>query len=671
MAIRINQNTLLDGGPMAASTAVAHAIENLRRDLKTVCTGTDENGSRILLETAELPEEAYEVRARGQDLVIRASGDLGFVYGIYEVSRDILGVENFWFWNDQSFVAVDHITVPEDYVKCVAPPGVRFRGWFINDEVLIQTWSVERKKEKPWEMVFEALLRCGGNMVIPGTDANSRRYRQMASDMGLAITHHHAEPLGAEMFARAYPGLEASYDRYPELFEGLWRQGIAEQKHMNVVWNLGFRGQGDRPFWDDDPRYDTPQKRGRLMSELINRQYDLVREQIPDAVCCTNLYGETMELYKSGLLDIPEDVIKIWADNGFGKMVSRRQLNHNPRVYSLPPQEDHGTHGIYYHVSFYDLQAANHITMLPNSPEFVKKELTEALNHHADDYWIINCSNVKPHVYFLDLVAQMWKDGDVDIKAHRNKYVCAYYGPDAREAVANCLEQYPDYALAYGDHEDEHAGEQFSNHVMRILVSQYMKNSNEASADLLWATDEETLEGQNRWYGRLCEKAASGYEEYAQLCEKTACSLPEHAKKLFSDSILLQVQIHRYCYHGAMRASRSLAQAFEGNFMRAFYEAGLAREDYLKANQCMRDCEHGKWNGFYANECLTDVKQSAWLLEGLMYHLRNMDDGPHFFQWQREFLYGREDSKVMLILNFENHLNNQEIFELMKERWEA
>lgn len=22
----------------------------------------------------------------------------------------------------------------------------------------------------PWEMVFEALLRCGGNLVIPGTD---------------------------------------------------------------------------------------------------------------------------------------------------------------------------------------------------------------------------------------------------------------------------------------------------------------------------------------------------------------------------------------------------------------------------------------------------------------------------------------------------------------------
>ncbi|MDD7642394.1 MAG: glycosyl hydrolase 115 family protein [bacterium] len=156
----INRNTPVILGT-DASTAVTHAAKNLRRDLKAVCTGTDEIENRILLEPADLPDEAYEVRVEDLDLVIRASGELGFVYGIYEVSREILGVENFWFWNDQRFVTVDHVTGPEDYVKYGAPSSVRFRGWFINDEVLIQAWSVEGKKEKPWEMVFEALLRCG------------------------------------------------------------------------------------------------------------------------------------------------------------------------------------------------------------------------------------------------------------------------------------------------------------------------------------------------------------------------------------------------------------------------------------------------------------------------------------------------------------------------------
>ena len=76
-----------------------------------------------------------------------------------------------------------------------------------------------------------------------------------------------------------------------------------------------------------------------------------------------------------------DDIIKIWADNGYGKMVSRRQGNANPRVPALPPRGDTSAHGIYYHASFYDLQAASHITMLPNSTEFVARELADVMAH--------------------------------------------------------------------------------------------------------------------------------------------------------------------------------------------------------------------------------------------------------------------------------------------------
>ena len=71
--------------------------------------------------------------------------------------------------------------------------------------MLLSEWQVDGSNQIVWEMVFESLLRCQGNMVIPGTDLNSKKQRQLARDMGLWITHHHAEPLGAEMFLRAYP----------------------------------------------------------------------------------------------------------------------------------------------------------------------------------------------------------------------------------------------------------------------------------------------------------------------------------------------------------------------------------------------------------------------------------------------------------------------------------
>ena len=46
-----------------------------------------------------------------------------------------------------------------------------------------------------------------------------------------------------------------------------------------------------------------------------------------------------------------------------------------------------GPQGIYYHVSFYDLQAANHITMLPNSVDFVEEELRQVMANGGNDFW--------------------------------------------------------------------------------------------------------------------------------------------------------------------------------------------------------------------------------------------------------------------------------------------
>lgn len=667
MSIVINRNTEILSD--IHSVPVDWAVKNLRRDIQNACTETEEKGSRIQLEKGTYKKETFCIMEREGVLVIQASDDLGFVYGIYEVSKSILGIQNFWFWNDQRIVPRDAYMVPEGYMCQSSPYAVAYRGWFVNDEVLIHTWSVNGRKDEPWEMVFEALLRCGGNMVIPGTDRNSERYRQLASDMGLFITHHHAEPLGAEMFARAYPGLNPSYEEHGERFRKLWEEGIRRQKKMNVIWNIGFRGQGDCPFWVNDPRYQTAESRGKLMSQLIREQYDMVKKELPEAVCCTNLYGETMELYRDGYLEIPEDVIKIWADNGFGKMVTRRQENHNPRIPALPKTEDKGRHGIYYHVSFYDLQAANHITMLPNSPEFVIRELDTVLEHGVKDYWIVNCSNVKPHTYFLDLIAKMWCEGKADIEQHREQYVSLYYGKENKEWVSASLADYPKYALAYGEHEDEHAGEQFSNHPARILVTQYLREKETRAQELLWATDGKTLKEQILWYGGLSRKAAYNYEAYLLECERTDSLLSEEGRELYRDSLMLQAEIHYHCFDGAYHTCASLLMALDEEYEKAFYEAGLARNEYQKADDAMKSREHGKWKGFYANECLTDVKQTAWVLEGLMSYLRSLGDGPHFYQWQREFLYSEEDKRVMLIMNMENHLKDEEIFELMEQRW--
>lgn len=654
---------------------IEYAAKVLQRDICKCCQeeGTLEKQECELLEIVTLPvegllDEMFIIRSMDRRLVIEYSDILGAVYGLYEVSRRFFGITPFWFWNDQVFGKKIGYEVEEDFFYKSTAFAIRYRGWFINDEVLLHAWYLEGDKDKPWEMALEALLRLGGNMVIPGTDGNAKKYAALAWNMGLYVTHHHAEPLGAEMFARAYPQLEASFDKYQELFQKLWKDGIEKQKEHPVIWNIGFRGQGDCPFWANDPRYDTAESRGALMSKVIGMQYQMVKSVDEKAVCCTNLYGETMELYQEGYLKLPEDVIKIWADNGYGKMVSRRQNNHNPRVYALPLTDEAGAYGIYYHASFYDLQAANHMTMLPNSLEFVKKELKAVLEKGVKDFWIINSSNIKPHVYTLDFIANLWKMGEVDVEQHRTEFVNMYFSSKQQE-IAETLRMYHQCAVKYGEHEDEHAGEQFTNHVARILVSQFMKNQNERAKTLLWATDADTLEGQVAWYQSICQKGSVGYKNYRKQCEALAQSLSASDEERYRDSILLQAIIHEECFTGAAYTCDSILAAGRGDYKKAFYFAGLAKECYESANGAMRNREHDKWKDFYANECLTDMKQTAWLLKGFMTYLRNMEDGPHFYQWQREFLYEEKDRKVLLLLNVENHLTDEEMFSLMKTKW--
>lgn len=650
---------------IARTEPVKRAADRFYRDMNMVLkkTAAAAAGS-IVLGYADMEAEAYRIIVEEHRITIQAGDELGAVYALLALSEKYLGILPFWFWNDQKFEKKEQIAIPVGTVES-KKYRVGYRGWFVNDEVLISHWKVGTDESYPWEMVFEALLRQGGNMVIPGTDKNAKLYASLASDMGLWITHHHAEPLGAEMFARVYPKLSPSFAEHPELFRKLWKEGIQRQRGQKIIWNIGFRGQGDAPFWCNDPSYDTPEKRGALISSIMLEQYEMVRKEIPDAVFCTNLYGEIMELYRQGHLEIPEDVIMIWADNGYGKMVSRRQGNHNPRVPAIPQKHlQNKPHGTYYHVSFYDLQAANHITMLPNSMEFVEQELENAFEKGIKKFWIVNASNIKPHVYPLDFIANLWSAEPVSAKMHLTQYIEKYYAVDAplKKQMQSCFEGYFKSTAAFGSFEDEHAGEQFYNYVIRYFTHSWIKAcGKEPCKKLFWCINEDTFSKQLMWYQKKCETAYEAFWQLLEKCEKITDSM------LWADSLLLQVKIHCFCLEGAVKFCKAWNFFAEEKLMQAFYLVGSAAEAYEKADAAMRSREHDKWESFYANDCLTDVKQTAYCLRRLMGVIRNLGDGPDFYMWQREVIYSAEDRRVVLITNMENHMTDEQLYEGMKE----
>ena len=80
----------------------------------------------------------------------------------------------------------------------------------------------------------------------------------------------------------------------------------------------------------------------------------------------------------------------------------------------------------------------------------------------------------------------------------------------------------------------------------------------------------------------------------------------------------------------------------------------------------MRASEYGVWKGYYANDCLADMKFSAYIIRCLMSRVRADGDGNGYFAWQRNVSYNENDRKVVLITNWENHMTDEEIYEHMK-----
>ncbi len=73
-----------------------------------------------------------------------------------------------------------------------------------------------------------------------------------------------------------------SYSKNPECFHKLWEEAVLRQKDQKVIWALGFRGQGDCPFWESQGRRASTRrkKRGELISDLIELQRQIVLKHV-------------------------------------------------------------------------------------------------------------------------------------------------------------------------------------------------------------------------------------------------------------------------------------------------------------------------------------------------------------------------------------------------------
>ncbi|WP_243734892.1 glycosyl hydrolase 115 family protein [Paenibacillus turpanensis] len=666
--------------PDPCTMPVKHAIQMLVRDIEMVLgtkpelvtVGEKKIPPELRIRPAveqdglESRPEAYGFRfGKAGDhfyMDIIGEDDLGILYGVLEFSKTFLDIQPFWFWADQTIARRNEIEIPCQPYDAPAPK-VRYRGWFVNDEVCLIGWKEPYPPSREvWEPVFEALLRCGGNMVIPGTDLPRHGiHYDLAAEMGLWVTHHHAEPLGAEMFLRAFPGKKASYHEEPERFESLWKEAIDKQKDRKVLWVLSFRGQGDKPFWSDDPSFDTSEKRGAMISKVIRRQYDMIGSEVQNPVYSVALYGEIAELYKGGYIELPDDVIKVWADNGYGKMVSRRHGNQNYRVPSLPDANDSGLHGLYYHVTFHDLQASNHLTMFPGPSSFMKKEIEGAFAAGASEYLLLNCGNIRPHVYPLDLMRELWMMGSVDVANHLHHFVSSYYGSGNAE-LEELYRSYSEAAIRYGPHADDWAGDEYYHHPARKIIGHWLQGlSKQPDLRLVWAVGDVDFREQVKRFEEKLELGVQTWSAWLERCDEVLLELDQDDRRRAVDQLRFHGALHLSGCQGFYWLCRSYIEYCEQRYPQAFVLASESMWCYQRGLEVLRNSERGKWNRFYQADWLTNIQSTVNHVDTVRRYLRMHGDSPDFFLWYKEFLMPESEKYIYLENTHRNPLSDDEL----------
>lgn len=142
-------------------------------------------------------------------------------------------------------------------------------------------------------------------------------------------------------------------------------------------------------------------------------------------------------------------------------------------------------------------------------------------------------------------------------------------------------------------------------------MTQFIQDKNSCAQAFLWAFRADTLKEQVRWYEALCRQAVRSYGRYLEACKKTALGLSGRA----AGCLKILCFCRRIFYMAAMRVLWRYAKACCAVLAEITWEVFTMQERRrnhtgIQMGGC-RAREHGKWHGFYENECQADIKQSA------------------------------------------------------------
>ena len=400
--------------------------------------------------------ENYHLHSEsGNILYIDGSDMRGCIYGIYTFSADFLHVDPCYLWTQIPVRRLESFHW-ENIERQAGNPAIRYRGVFINDEDLLTGWEIGGPRHTEYKYyhtvisrntarrVAETLIRMGYNLAIPASFVDIRNPEEEMlleefSRRGFILTMHHVEPLGVSAFGfdnywRA-KGLqkEFSYFSDPDALREVWCDSIRRwSKYPEVIWQLGLRGRGDRPFWEAGKAPDSDEERAAVIAKAIHEQKELVLRLTNDqnAVFSTTLWGEGSIFNKRGLLKISPDIITVFSDNCAGWRLQDDFFE--------APNDPSANYGVYCH---HAIICGTHLAQAIGVRDF-HNVLGNAMLQRKLCYAIFNSSNVREFIYGMNGTAKITvSPSDFSPEAYLHEWVERHFSSNQDE-ICQCYRDY-------------------------------------------------------------------------------------------------------------------------------------------------------------------------------------------------------------------------------------
>ena len=537
--------------------------------------------------------EQLHVQAAQNAVVLTGSDLRGAIYAVYQFSQQFLGVDPLYYWTDHAPARRTEVEIPDSF-SLTEGPAFHFRGWFLNDEDLFTGWKPGTADGtgislELWDHVFESILRMKGDMVVPGTWIFPHEPQiRAAGERGLIVTQHHVNTLGLDTY-RWPKNKVMSYLSDPKPLEAAWTIASSEYpKNMEILWSVGFRGQNDYPFWQDDPNGPTTDEgRAKIIRAAIDKQIEIVRNTHTQPEILMNAWREAATFIHEGVLRIPDGVTLIWPDNGHGLLDDKGKIA--------------AGQGEYYHTAMYDYMSNHYSEMMPL--ERIQRELGRAAKAGATRWLLVNTANVRPVTMSTRAVMEFaWNSSQSG--NYLERWSREEFGERAARAIAEYYKAYFAAPARYGPAEDATAGDNFYHTAARNLLLSLLEGDSALMARMHGRIAFTDLNDLTAKLLEACRAADVRWIHVRSLADRARPLVPKERMDFFQGNILTQVDLHLH-FNRMLINLGEMVQASDKTVKIKKIRAAIHEGE--SASAALHAAEYGKWKGFYT--------EGDWLLD--------------------------------------------------------